>query len=561
VSATTLSDLKVIYTNAQAVKAQRQKDRFKRPLIRLWDGNWNLRGRVTGEISADFVWLLNETGTGKLVLPFDHYLAKWATSTVGSTCQNIHITVDKNGARWGGRMSKATVKTDDQGICTVELDFLHDYEELKHICVWSNPLLPAIFQFPKDFLLAGPSVFVLKLALFLQLLRLETPLWALPDDPLDINEWFDLDMSNWPIVVMPEDILNDGSLWTVFMSRWKMFHEAAQPTMDFAQISCVTRRWLTGDPPPWPGANLRNGTLVVDFVDQSGFTTGTSTGGNAFSGLVYTIEVLVNDFLDHNDVVIPDPNDPEEYRNPGWIGTLPSAPWVIYRPEKHTGVQSSSFYITPYTDVQMLSGGHSMPGVNAAIGAGIEMAGELLGAAIQATGVGILAGGTGIGASLGNIAETLLAPLYTDVVAAWVSFKDPVRALYAGWSHYYEHFQTGADNAYTLDSLIALVAALWATRSFFSHDLVIASGAPFIVGDQGQGAFFIGDRIGSTVKGMPPGQIFVDQVSQIELAWDRTTAPDWKVTIGTARETEDPFAKALKMLQSTMTALADLSVV
>jgi len=375
-----------------------------------------------------------------------------------------------------------------------------------------------------------------------------------------LNNWFDLDQSNWPIVVAPSDFASDDSLWTIFISRWKMFHEAASPTLDFAQLAVTCRRYLAGDPPPWPGANLRNGCLVVDFVDQSGFTTGTSKGGNAFTGLVYTAEVLINDFLDNQDVILPDPNDPYQYQPTGWIGTLPSAPWVIYRPEKHTGIQTSQFTITPFTDVQMLSGGHSMPGVNEAIGAGIELVGMLIGAAIQATGVGIVAGGTGIGASIGNIAETILTPLFTDVVLAWVSFKDPVRAFSAGWSHYYEHFQTGADNAYTLDSIIALVAALWATRRFFCHELVVANGAPFIVGDQGQGDFFLGDRIGSTVKGMHAGQIFVDQVSQLELAWDRNTAPDWKVTIGTARETEDPFGKALKMLQSVMGGLADLSV-
>ncbi|WP_405137511.1 phage tail protein [Nocardia sp. NBC_01388] len=559
---TAVADLPGIYCAARKVQADRQIRRFARPLIRLWDGDWVLRGLVTGEMSGSFIWMLNESGTGKLVLPYDHYLAKWATGTVGTSKQNVHITVDTaTGARWGGRLSKAIIKTDEEGIVTVELDFLHDYEELKHIDVWSNPLLPAIFQFPKDFILAGPSVWTLKTALFLQLLRLEASLWALPDDPMDVNEWFDLDQSTWPIVVAPGDILSDGSLWTVFVSRWKIFHEAAAPTLDFAQLAVSTRRWLTGDPPPWPGAVLRNGCLVIDFVDKSGFygPGGTSTGGNAFTGLAYTGEVLINDFLDNQGVILPDPNDPSEYRNPGWIGTLPYDPWVIYRPEKHTGIQSSTFTITPYTDVQMLSGGHSMPGVNEAIEAGIELAGELFGAAIQATGIGILAGGTGIGASIGNIAETILSPMLTDVVLAWVSFKDPIRALNAGWSHYYEHFQTGADNAYTLDSLIALVAALWATRSFFSHDLIVANGAPFLIGDQGLGDFFLGDRVGSTVQGMPPGEIFVDQVSQLELAWDRKTIPDWKIVIGTSRETEDPFGKLLKMMQTALGGLADLS--
>lgn len=39
------------------------------------------------------------------------------------------------------------------------------------------------------------------------------------------------------------------------------------------------------------------------------------------------------------------------------------------------------------------------------------------------------------------------------------------------------------------------------------------------------------------------------------------TAPDWKITIGTSRETEDPFGKAMKMVQTVMGGLADLSVI
>jgi len=138
---TSVADLPDIYENAKAVQTERQNDRFRRPLIRLWDGNWVLRGVVTQEISADFVWLLNESCTGKLVLPFDYYLAQWAIATPFGNPQNIHVTVDKNGARWGVRMQEAVVKTDDQGIVTVELDFLHDYEELKHICLARGSLV------------------------------------------------------------------------------------------------------------------------------------------------------------------------------------------------------------------------------------------------------------------------------------------------------------------------------------------------------------------------------------------------------------------------------------
>ncbi|MFE3572467.1 hypothetical protein ACFXON_23905, partial [Bacillus subtilis] len=70
-------DLVSLYANAQAEKAKRKAQRYSRPLVRLWDGNWQLRGICGSEISGDFKWLMNESGTGTLVLPYDHYLATW----------------------------------------------------------------------------------------------------------------------------------------------------------------------------------------------------------------------------------------------------------------------------------------------------------------------------------------------------------------------------------------------------------------------------------------------------------------------------------------------------
>ncbi|MEV6773905.1 phage tail protein [Nocardia sp. NPDC051030] len=552
---TTVNDLPVIYAKARDVKAERQARRVKAPFIRLWDGDWQLRGVCNGEITGHFTWLLNESGTGVLTLPYEHHLAQWAISRTRTT-QNIHITVDKDGARWDGRLSKSVVQQDEHGVTTVEMTFLHSYEELKHICVWSNPLLPAALQIPQHFILVGPSASTLKLALFLNVLRLETSLWALPDNPLDINEWFNLDMSNWSIVVKPHDLLSDSSVWTLLDSRFKMFHDLAKDTLSTAQLMITTRRWLVGDPPPWPGANLRNGALVVDIVDKSGFTTGTSEGGSVLDGLVYTAQIYANDFLEQTPNVLPDPNNPAEYQNPGWLGTLPQAPWVIFRPERNTGVQTSSFTMTPFTDVQILTGGHSPALVNQGVKEAITAAGQLAGALVQMAMAG-LGDAVSVG---GQLAQDLVYPGFIDTLLAWVSYKDPIRASKAGWSHYYEHFHDGADDAYSLNSLIALSAALWATRSFYSHELTVADGQPYFIGDQGEGHFFLGDRVGSTVHGMPPGEIFVDQVTQLELAWARDQTPAWQITIGTNQEVEEPLVKSLRKIDEMKSTLHDLGV-
>ncbi|MFC4126444.1 Gp37-like protein [Nocardia rhizosphaerae] len=551
-------DLDTVYRDAVAVRRARKSKRIEPPLVRLWDGDWNLRGICRAEISADFTWLLNESGTGQLALPADHYLAEWVMDASARSTQNVHITVDKDGARWSGRMKTATLRKSETGLQTVVLQFMHDYEELKWIQAWSNPFLPAIFQFPRVFMLAGPSVWCLKLALFLNVLRKEASLWALPDDPLDPEQWFDLDQSNWSMVVAPSDFLSDTSIWTVISSRWKTWHEMAQGTLEDAQLMVTCRRYLSGDPPPWPGAELRHGCLVFDIVDKSGYFTGTSEGGTALDGLVHTVQQFVGDFEEQEPNILPDPNTPEEYHEPDWLGTRPSNPWVVYREAEHTGIQTSEFTISPATAVQINAGGHSMPGVNEVISAVVQMVGNLT-STVTLSIPGI--GGAGVSLPpLGGPLDAFLKPLYEDTVLAWMSFKSPLRPPKMGWSHYFEYFQSGADKAYTLSSLVAIRAGLWATRGFTSHKVTVADGAPYLIGENGRGHFFLGDRIGATVAGLPKGQIFVEQVTELNMSWSRGVTPAWHITIGTDKAREDPVAKALRHVQSIMGDLQQLGV-
>ncbi|WP_405180992.1 phage tail protein [Nocardia sp. NBC_01377] len=557
---TTVTDLPAIYADAHKARATRKQQRYGRPLVRLWDGDWNLRGICGAEINADFRWVLNQSGTGMLVLPYDYYLAEWAVDINGRATQNVHITVDKDGARWDGRLEKAVIKTDEHGVTTVELLFMHSYQELKHIYCWSNPFLPAAVQIPREFMLAGPSVWVLKTALHLNLLRLESSLSApIPEDPIDSSQWGGLDQSNWAVVVKPGEFDSDTSMWTIFGSRFRNFHEAASGALESAQLAVVTRRWLRGDPPPWPGANLRHGCLVIDIVDKSGFWTGTSTGGDVWDGLAHTIQVLDNTLLDYSPDVLPDQNAPALYKNPGWMGTLPSNPWVVYRQNDHTGIQTSQFVINPSSATQILTGGHSMPGVNEAISSAIQFIGMVTAGALGSVAyVGPIMAGIANGTTA--VVNTIATALLSDTLLAWMQFSSPQREANSGWSHYYEHFENSADRAYTLGSLLTLGEGLWKTRRHFTHKFTVANGEPYLIGDQGQGHFFLGDRVGSTVKGMPEGSVYVDQVTELELAWSRTASPAWQITIGSDRDHDMPFAKSMRVVSDIVDDIHSLAV-
>lgn len=508
--------------------------RIGMPVVKLWDGHWILRGRATHIFDASFAEIENETGTGRIEMPAEYYLSQWIVDHDSRETKNVHVSVEKDGVRWTGRMWHYELETNNDGKDIVRVYFRHDYEEFKHIVVWANPFLPAEIQFPKIWLTFGTAKWCLKTTLFVNLMRLMNNFWSLPNDP--VNGPWDPATSNWSIVVKPDQPGDeDNSPFAICWSRFKHFHDVQKEIAEDAQLTPTFRRYFEGDEPPWPGANLRHGCLVVDWEDKSGWLTGTSFGGSIFTGLIHALVNIASDGYTEGVDILPDPIYPPEYYQPGWKGTLASAPGIIYRHGEHNAIQTSLFTGSPAKDVRHTTGGHSMPGVNELISAAIQMAGDLIAAMVGVPPVG-------------GVADAILKPLYTDVFLAFMSWTAPGRATSLGWSHYEERFAEGADRAYTLKALVALRTSLWSTRETFTHKLTVADGLPWLVGQRGKGHFYLGDRIGSTVRGGPKGKIYVDRVSEISLTFSREKSPTWNITIG-QRKMEDPVLKALEKIQ------------
>lgn len=421
---------------------------------------------------------------------------------------------------------------------------------MKWYSVWSNPFLPCGFQFPRAFLLAGPVTWILRLSLFLQLWREHNPFLTWPDDPLDVGNWLTmgLDMSDWHMVVKPESFLHavqSGVVWGVVTSRWQNYHDMAHYLLEDSELSVMCRRYLPGDPLPWAGAHLRYGTLVIDFVDKSGVLTGTSHGGNIFSGLVRTALEFADDFVDSTIDVVSDADTPSDYFTIGKRLTDPAKPYVIFREGDSSPIQTSSWIYSPTKGVQIEVGGHSAPGVNEAISATIQAIGDILGGLAQ------------IG-SLGGTIDTLLQPLYEDTILAWQAHKSNQRAANTGWDRLFSYFQEGAGKAFTIASLLVLRAGMWATKTVVSWRVQVSDGAPFMVGDNGIGHFFLDDRVGLVLKG--DTAIHMDRCRRLDLAWGPDAPPEWNISIGDDRIWQDPAQRALGRIERLIGGLHDLGV-
>jgi hypothetical protein len=408
--------------------------------------------------------------------------------------------------------------------------------------------LGAPFQFPRAWIAGGPTTWVLKLALQVNLVRAHKPIYTFPDDPLDPASYNNLDQSNWPLVIMPEsflDGLRSGVVWSVPITRWATFHDMAHQPLEDAELSVTMTRYLPGDPPPWDGANLRYGALVMDIVDKSGVFVGTVNGGTLYDGLQRTFIQFGEDFIDSTYVLATDQTVPPEYYQGNTRLTRKELPYVVFREGLNSPVQSSAWINSPAKGVQIEAGGHSMPGVNetisATIQAGFDMLGEL----------------AFIG-SLGATVDTLLKPLYEDVVLAWWAVKSKQRAADAGWEHLFSYFQQGANKAYTISSLMVLRAGFWATKSTVSWKVDVMDGLPFMVGDRGLGHFWLDDRIGLVLRG--DHNIHMDRCRKLELVWDEDAYARWNLTVGDERIFQDPAQRAWGKVEQLIAGLRDLGV-
>ena len=376
---------------ARELREYRIERAYDRPKITLFDGDWNFRGRVYGEISGRVNPLVNATGTIQLRLPIDledprrTWAAFWALNEdarlekldsagnrIGTT--NIHVVVETMGARISGRMKPkhgVTITRGDKGD-EVVIDFLDDVEELKHVHTAGNPFLPlALIQQPKAWMLFAQADHGLLVTLAANLLRLQLTNINLPKDLLDPATWPTDPRDLWAesqIIVMPRRIGDSvAPLALVVGSIRTSWFDVAAPILEDAELQLWTRRWLTGDPEPWPGAgtNFRQGTLFVDIVDKSGFRAGTSLGGNLLEGFTRTIaSVLSNHVEDSYDLISGDTIDETGYRLPGKLGSLAPHPYVVYRDGDITGIQTSEFSLSPGGPGRITVGGQSMPGVN-----------------------------------------------------------------------------------------------------------------------------------------------------------------------------------------------------
>ncbi len=575
----TLDDHLRLRDHVQRVRDEREQMRLTPPTIRLWDGDYNYRGTVAGERKGEYEFVENDAGTATIELPIDHHLAQWVIQFKGRAKRNVHVTFDKQpgNVRWSGRMEYYRVVQDQYGDRFLEIVFIHDFEQLRHILVFCNPWFRAdVVQFPKVWVIAGPLKFCLLTTLFVNQFRLESSWFTMPDNPTDPTEWMgpSFNVKHWRNVIKPFTFLSDNTPLDIVYSRFQTFFDVAQKALNTAQLTMVCRRYLKDeDEHPFSDLkgtlnipiaekmlsfiNLRHGCLVWDVEDNSGFEHETVFGGSVLTGMVRTIVNIGSDGTTENiNLYRGEPTYPQEYWRPGWEGTRAKAPWVVFRESPLSGIKSSEFKYVEAKSTSYIAGGESCPGLNELASSAVNAGGDILSAVINSALEA--ASGAPVGAipvempSLGGIIDAVAKLLYFNSAMAFnevpTTRSAPSRTPLAGLEdkltslgdfHLYEKRAGGPMKAFTASSSMAIRAEMWKERAHVEIDVQICDAAPYHFGAH----YNIGDRIGVTVFGYPdPDTIFVERVKSAKYSWGEDGPGMWEIKLGFA-EQNDPMMK------------------
>lgn len=526
-----------------ARSAERAIAQRARPKVEFRDKNGDLHSVLWGEIEAEFEEKLNDTGEGAIRLFGHHKDRDWLIRDIPEG-EDVHINVETPGMRWYGKAQTISYKS-GTGFEYLDIKFLHDYEHCKKIVCYSNPLLPAEFQYPKIFMWAGPSITGIKALLFLNLLRRFAPLWALPENIFDPSSWLaNLNPENWPIVVNPMgNFFTDTSMWTVLTTRFGNFHDVVASTLQDAGLQITCDRWLPGDPQPAPGhMTLTKPTLVLDVVDKSGVRGPT---GTVLDGMLKLVSAILTDGVSEVVETADWGPPPPQYGLPGFLGTVNEFPWVAFRNGMRTGltgIETWEMVIHKPLAGAVVTGGRSPSWVNS----GIKF---LLNAALGY--LGMLFGNPGL--ALGIFDEQV-----EDVVLAFHRVGHPLRQAVMGRGQYGEHWENTNGTGFSVSALQAIRIGMWKTRAYTSFKFSVLNGKPYWVGRH----FELGDRVAGEVGNLTDGigQLFVDQVDATQLTWGRESDPRFKIAVGDSKAERQPGALLSHQLEQVRALVQALGV-
>jgi hypothetical protein len=358
--------------------------RTKKPLIRLWDKEYNFICRLENLEKWDWEELALDDGTAHVTIggPSNDWIRDIVTRQIGIE-EDIHLTVDPDPDkptdylnRWGGKVLTITDTEEAGKPSELELACISNRRHLKGIYLAACPIEPPEVQDPKMWLFGGPTVSTCAYSVMLNLVRLYalegfSILQVLSDifNPQTLLQ--NLDPLSWPVQVMPVNTLIDQSRWCTIGSRWKDAHTVLAPVMKDAGVICRAYTWLPGDPAPYTmfGPELAEllkptrACIILSFEDLSGVTGPT---GTMLDGALNLFAVTLDDFITAT-IVPADVEADQTYIDlqdqytlfQGLLDVAPKPPPLVFRDVGWGNIKKRVFTIHKSQAIAIITGGKS----------------------------------------------------------------------------------------------------------------------------------------------------------------------------------------------------------
>ncbi|PBC38463.1 phage tail protein [Rhodococcus sp. ACS1] len=509
--------------------------------VRIWDKFYDFVDFAQDYIDLEFSFIRNGAGGLSMLLPGDTAIREHIFENPDGANATIPITVDTKGMQWPGKIDTASIIRDADGVETIEITALHDWEHVSRIAMWPSPFAPLQAQFPRRMVLVGPTETVIKTFLACNLLRLQLPLWRVPDmaNLFDPSAWFDLGNAMFPIAVVPVNPLLDTTKWTAMSARMQMGNELFAQSLKDAGLVLTAKLYIHGESeqpcPEW--FILDRTTIVLDVEDHSGVTGPT---GTVIDGLLDWFVELAEDGVTQIFHPILDPDGDGNSIIDDFVGIKHEQPHIIWHEGQYSSVGESEVTIHKPIARDVIVGGKSPGWVNAGIEVGIRSLLSALGLALAVPGL-----------------DALYQGQLSDVFLAFQRFTDAERARQGGPYMYQEYVDTTGGSAYTIDAMVAGRSAVWDTRGYVSHSITVHDGSPFIFGTPERGGHFsIGHLVGFELN----KTIYTDYVTKATFKDSRDTRATWTITIGDGSDEEGEAARSARKISSLFGIAKDIAL-
>jgi len=511
--------------------------------VRVMDKVYQLAGYGNDYIDIEFSFERNAAGGLTMSLPGDSELRDHLFSNPDGADAVVPIIVDTLGAQWTGQVTEAAIVLDEDGVETIEINAIHDWDWCSSVAMWPSPFAPLIAQFPKRMFGIGPAHTVIKTFYKANLLRIQLPLWRIPalTELFDPGAWFNVRNANFPVAVAPVNTLKDTSKWCAVSARMQMGDELFEQVLKDSGLSLTAKLFIPGEHPQPLGkfVQLDRPTIVLDIEDHTGVTGPT---GTVIDGVMWWITELLDDGITQILSKNPDQSghtgdlvrDDALGTITNLLGFKQARPKAIWLDGEYTGIIDGRVDVHKPMARDIIIGGRSPGWMNSAIEIGIQ---QLLNFAGTYLGVGGL--------------SALYQGQLSDVFMAWQRFTDAGRAKRAGPYLKHERVFANGSSAYTVSGLMEGQQGVFDTRGYTSKVIRVRDAAPFVFGVD----LTIGEIVGFELD----KTIWTDYLTKATFRDARDERAVWEMQIGDGAAEESDGVKAHRKLATAFGMIKDLA--